>query len=137
MPESVQFLGRYDHCLDAKSRLILPAKLRPMFGNIAFLTRHHEFCIAVWREEEFKAELEKKQSLLSQDAGARNLVRAWSASVVEQDIDKQWRVLIPQELRKYARLQNELIVVGVIDHVEIWSPELWQEQVGVLEEQVL
>ncbi len=137
MSESAQFLGRYDHCLDAKSRLILPAKLRPMFGTIAFLTRHHESCIAIWREEEFKIELVKKQALLSQDTEARNLVRAWSASVVEQDIDKQWRILIPQELRKYGHLQNEVIVVGVIDHVEIWSPEVWQEQVGALEEQVL
>ncbi len=133
MSEKAEFLGRYDHCLDAKGRLILPAKLRPMFGSVAFLTRHNEGCIAVWRQEEFREELTKMQNLLTGDADSRNRVRAWAASVVEQDIDKQWRVLIPQELRQYGQLQSEVIVVGVIDHVELWSPSSWDSQVGILE----
>jgi len=135
--QKAQLLGRYDHCLDEKGRLILPAKLRSMFGTSAFLARYNEGCIALWRQEEFQEELIKKQSMLSGDANDRNLVRAWSASVAEQVIDKQWRILIPQELRQYADLRSDVVVIGVIDHVELWAPSSWDGQVGALEGSVL
>lgn len=122
-PES-SFFGRYDHSLDAKGRLILPARLRARLGSRCFLTPHLERCIAVWPIETFAAEIKAREEQ-AVDTWSRNDVRDWFAAVDEIEIDAQGRILVASDLREYAQLEREVVVVGVNDHVELWSPQGW------------
>jgi MraZ protein len=122
-PEST-FFGRYDHSLDAKGRLILPARLRTRLGTRFFLTAHLENCLALWPLETFQSEVESRESA-AVDTVTRNAARDWFAQVAEVEQDTQGRVLIPAELREYAALAREVIVIGVHNHVELWSPDRW------------
>jgi MraZ protein len=122
-PEST-FFGRYDHSLDAKGRLILPSRLRNRLGTRFFLTAHLENCLALWPLETFQSEVESRESA-AVDTMTRNAAREWFAQVAEVEQDTQGRVLIPAELREYAALAREVIVIGVHNHVELWSPDRW------------
>ena len=122
-PES-SFFGRYDHSLDAKGRLILPARLRARLGSRCFLTPHLERCIGVWPIETFEAEIEARKAQ-AVDTWSRNDMRDWFAAVDEIEIDAQGRILVASDLRLYAQLEREVVVVGVDDHVELWSPQGW------------
>lgn len=119
------FFGSYEHSLDAKGRLILPAKLRPPFATGGFLTPHTEGCLGLWPTSTFEEEIAKRRAQAEGDAAARNDVRNWSAAVYEAEVDKQGRMAVPVHLRSYAGLQSEVLVVGMIDRVELWSPTAW------------
>ncbi|MGP8065897.1 MAG: division/cell wall cluster transcriptional repressor MraZ [Acidimicrobiales bacterium] len=122
-PES-SFFGRYDHSLDSKGRLILPARIRSRLGPRCFLTPHLEGCVAIWTPETFQAEIDtREQSAV--DTWTRNQVREWCSAIDEIEIDNQGRILIATDLRSYAGLEREVVIVGVMNHVELWSPPAW------------
>lgn len=125
MSPSARFFGRYEHALDVKGRVILPARLRTHFTQPGFLTRHLEGCLALWTSEEFDKEVEVRLSAAETDAVARNNVREWAAAVFEAEIDRQGRMAIPAHLREYAELDQEVVVIGMINRVELWSPANW------------
>jgi MraZ protein len=108
--------------------VILPAKLRVHFTRPGFLTPHLEGCLALWTEEEFEKEIEIRLAQADDDAVARNVVREWSAAVFEVEVDRQGRMAVPLNLRRYAGLEQEVLVVGMINRVELWSPTRWQER---------
>ncbi|MCU1489364.1 MAG: MraZ protein [Acidimicrobiaceae bacterium] len=128
MALGARFFGRYEHALDAKGRLILPAKLRGHFDRPGFLTPHLEGCLALWTEAEFEKEIEVRLSAAEGDPAARNEVREWSAAVFEAEIDRQGRMAVPPHLRAYAGLQQEVLVVGMINRVELWAPPAWESK---------
>ncbi len=120
-----RFFGRYEHSLDAKGRLILPAKLRGHFSGPGYLTPHLEGCLALWTEEEFDKEIQLRLAAAEGDAASRNQVREWAAAVFEAEIDRQGRMAIPPHLRSYAELEQEVLVIGMINRVELWAPAAW------------
>jgi len=122
---STRFFGRYEHALDLKGRVILPAKLRTHFTQPGFLTRHLEGCLALWTNEEFDKEISLRLVEAENDPVARNRVRDWAAAVFEAEIDRQGRIAIPPSLRSYAALEQEVLVIGMINRVELWSPSSW------------
>jgi MraZ protein len=122
---STRFFGRYEHALDLKGRVILPAKLRVHFTQPGFLTTHLEGCLALWTNEEFDKEISLRLAEADNDAVARNRVRDWSAAVFEAEIDRQGRIAIPPSLRGYAGLEQEVLVIGMINRIELWSPAGW------------
>ncbi|HXZ83149.1 MAG TPA: hypothetical protein VED84_05300 [Acidimicrobiales bacterium] len=124
MGPETDFFGRYDHSLDSKGRLILPVRIRHRLGSLCFLTPHLEGCLAIWPPETFRAEVELRRAS-AVDAITRNQVREWSSAVDETEIDPHGRILIAADLRGYAALEREVVIVGVIDHVELWSPPIW------------
>ena len=128
MALGARFFGRYEHALDAKGRLILPAKLRVHFSQPGYLTPHLEGCLALWTVEEFEKEIETRLAQAEGDAAQRNAVRDWSAAVFEAEIDRQGRMAIPAHLRSYAGLEQEVLVIGMINRVELWSPTSWAEK---------
>jgi MraZ protein len=119
-----RFIGRYEHSLDLKGRVILPAKLRSAFDTQAFLTQHLDRCLALWTPEAFDEQAVIMQAKQSIDA-ERNSVRLWAASSIEVEMDRQGRVAIPQFLRDFAGLEIErpLMITGAIDHIELWNLE--------------
>ena len=119
------FFGSYEHSLDAKGRLILPVRLRGPFAAGGYLTPHTERCLGLFPAEAFGEEIAMRRAQAAGDAAARNEVRDWSAAVFEAEIDKQGRMAVPAHLRAYAGLETEVLVVGMIDRVELWSPSAW------------
>ena len=117
--------GRFEHQLDEKGRVILPAKIRAHFSDTAFLTPHLEGCLGLWTPEEFEPEIAKRRR--DEDAGPveRNRLRDWSSQVTEVSLDNQGRMGLSAELRSYAGLDNQVVIVGAVDHVELWSPGRW------------
>lgn len=123
------FLGRYEHLLDTKGRVILPAKFRGPFERGGFLTQHSEGCLALWTPGEF----ERQTGIMLERAGSgqaqRNRVRLWSSTSHEVEIDRQGRMPIPAHLRSFAHLESDVLVHGAIDRVELWNPPTWAEKV--------
>jgi MraZ protein len=123
------FLGRYEHSLDTKGRVILPAKFRVQFERGGYLTQHSEGCLALWTPGEF----ERQMAVVLERAGGsrtdRNRARLWASSSHEVEIDRQGRMPIPAHLRGFAGMESGVLVLGAIDRVELWSPERWEERV--------
>lgn len=117
------FFGRFEHSLDAKGRVILPAKFRPHFEHGGFLTAYKDRCLAIWTPEEFSIqmrEMREKQHATDKD---RQLARLWSQASQEIEVDKKTgRMPIPAYLRTYARLEGDVLVNGAIDRIELWNP---------------
>lgn len=123
-----RFFGRYEHALDLKGRVILPAKMRVHFSLPGYLTTHLEGCLALWTAEEFEREVAQRQAQSELDAVSRNQVREWASSVFEVEVDRQGRMPVPANLRAFAGLEQEVLIIGMINRVELWSPQRWAEK---------
>ena len=124
-----RFFGRYEHSVDPKGRVILPAKFRAPFDRGGFLTQYHDRCLALWTPEEFEKQMQGMEQAQEQGRSQRNLARLWASGTQEVDVDRQGRIPIPQHLRDFARVDNEVLVNGAIDRVELWSPAEWSQKV--------
>lgn len=123
------FVGKYEHTLDSKGRVILPAKFRGPFERGGYLAEHREGCLALWTPEEFDRQLEEVQERASSSRSERNRARLWAASSHEVEVDRQGRMAIPAHLREFASLGSDVLVHGAIDRIELWNPESWEERV--------
>jgi MraZ protein len=99
--------------------------MRLHFGEFGYLTPGADGCLALWPEEEFELEAARQHEKDARGVGARNDLRDWSALVTRVDFDRQNRMPVPSELRVLANLEQEVLFVGVLDRVELWSPESW------------
>ena len=119
------FMGEYQHTIDDKGRLIIPAKLREGLGLSFVITRGLDQCLFVYPMDEWKALEEKLKSLPFTKADARAFTRFFFSGATECEWDKQGRVTIPANLREHAHLAKECVVIGVSNRVEIWSKDFW------------
>jgi MraZ protein len=124
-----RFFGRYEHSLDPKGRVILPAKFRASFETGGFLSQFHERCLALWTPEDFEKQMVSMHEAQENGRDDRNLARLWASGTQAVDVDRQGRIAIPQHLRDFARLDGDVLVTGAIDRVELWSPTVWSEKV--------
>ena len=114
--------GTYEHSIDAKGRLFIPAKLREELGVTFYLAMGVDECLAIYPQETWNRFTEKFASLpMSQSAAMRPLF----ANASKCELDSQGRIVIPQKLRKYAGLEKDAVIIGVHDRAEIWSAETW------------
>jgi MraZ protein len=123
------FVGRYEHSLDTKGRVILPVKFRAAFERGGYLTENREGCLALWTPGEFERQMTAMQDRAASGRASRNQARLWAASSHEVEIDRQGRMPIPAHLREFASLGAEVLVHGAIDRVELWDPAAWEERV--------
>ena len=121
------FIGEYQHALDSKNRMIVPSKLREELGNKFVITKGLDGCLYAYPQDEWKNLEEKMKTLPLTNRDARSFVRFFFAGACEIEMDKQGRGLIPQNLKEYAGLEKEIVSIGVLTRVEIWSKEKWQE----------
>jgi MraZ protein len=119
------FLGRFAHNLDAKGRLAIPARYREALAEGVILTRGIDRCLALYPMAAWRPLAEKVAALPLTDADARTFRRLVFAEAVDLTLDAQGRVLVPPDLRRYAGIEREALVVGVDTSIEIWSPERW------------
>ncbi len=121
------FLGEYEHNLDEKGRLAIPAKFRGQLADGAVVTKGLDNCLSLYTKEGWEIEAERLMSLPLTQANARAYARFMLASAFSVEIDKQGRVNIPATLREFAGINGGTVVTGLGDHVEIWEPKAWEE----------
>ncbi len=126
-------MGKYQNSIDAKGRMIVPSKYRGELGYRCVLTRGIDKCLYIYPMSQWEKFMEKLSALPTSDPNARAFVRHFYANAVESDIDKQGRMGIPQELREYANIEKELVTVGLLDKIEIWSKAEWNEAEAIAE----
>ena len=119
------FIGEYQHSLDTKNRITVPSKLRNELGNKFVITKGLDGCLYAYPLDEWHKLEEKLKNLPLTNKDARAFVRFFFAGASEVEIDKQFRILIPQNLKEYAAIEKEIVSIGVLTRVEIWSKEKW------------
>jgi len=120
-------IGEYEHSIDAKGRLSMPAKLKSEIGDKFVVTKGLEGCLFVYSLAEWQNFEEKLKSFPLTNKNARTLTRFFLAGATECEIDKQGRFLIASNLREYAGLQKEVVIIGVLGRLEIWDKAKWLE----------
>jgi MraZ protein len=121
------FLGTYEHSLDPKGRVILPAKFREQLEAGAFLAKSLDGCLALYDAEEFQKVALNMQEQARRGAAERNAVRSFAAGATEATPDKQGRISIPGHLRAFANLDREVVVTGAFSRIEIWDAARWRD----------
>lgn len=122
------FLGEFNHSIDDKGRLTLPAKFRDQLAQGIVITRGLDGCLFVFTYEdwkEFTARLRERLSFTQKSA--RHLIRFFFAGATDLIPDKQGRVLIPPFLREYANLGSDAVIIGANTRLELWNTERWQQ----------
>ncbi len=120
------FYGRHRHTLDAKGRIIIPACYREDLGSGFLLMRGDEECLLVYPGSELEKFSAKFAELPSTDRSAQAYIRMFLSGMSRCDFDNQGRILIPADLREYAGLEKEAVVIGAYNRVEIWSRDKWE-----------
>ncbi len=119
--------GEFNHSIDAKGRLIVPSKLREQLGLTFVVTRGQDGCLDAYPNdawEEFEARID---ALPSMNSEARSIQRFFRSGATDVEIDNQGRILLPQTLRDFAKIEKEVVIVGNGNKAEIWSKDKWEE----------
>lgn len=127
------FLGQYRHNLDSKNRLTVPARYREPLAEGAYVTRGFDGNLMVYTAADFGQISQQASETSVTDQSARQLKRLLFANADFITIDKSGRMLIPDFLRQIAGLENEVVLAGMGDHLEIWSPDRWMNQMEILD----
>ena len=118
-------LGEYKHNVDAKGRVSVPSKFRGDLGQSFVVTKGLDNCLYLYSKDEWKKFEDKLKNLPITSQEARSFVRFFFAGASECEADKQGRINIPQNLREYAKIQKDVVIVGVSTRAEIWSNDNW------------
>jgi MraZ protein len=124
------FFGEFEHTIDSKGRLTIPAKFKDELAGGLVVTRGLDHCLWAYTREEWKLVSEKIASLPMASAEARRFTRFMFAGASEAIPDRQGRIIIPQKLLEHAGIDKDVVVTGMMNRIEIWSPERWQEEQG-------
>lgn len=119
-------IGEYEHSLDVKGRLIMPAKLREDMGEKFIITKGLDGCLFGFSQNEWRSFEEKLKTLPLTNKNARDFVRFFLSGAIECEIDKQGRFLIASNLREYANMEKDVVIIGVGTRLEIWNREKWK-----------
>jgi len=119
-------MGEYHHNIDDKGRLTIPSKIRYELGEKFIATRGLDGCLFIYPENEWKNIITKYKELPN-TRDARNFMRFFLSGASELEFDKQGRINISNPLVKYADLSKECIIIGVNDHLEVWSKDRWED----------
>ncbi len=125
------FYGEYGHSLDNKGRVIIPAKFREIFkehyAEKFYLTRGLDQCLFVFTEENWKIQEKKFREMPFTKGESRKFNRLFFSGACDVVCDKQGRILIPDYLKGYAEIKEDVMIIGVSDRIEIWSKEKWAQ----------
>lgn len=121
------FIGEHFHTIDTKGRMIVPSKFRDDLGETFIVTKGLDNCLFVYPQNEWKSFEEKLKSLPLTSRDARAFVRLFFSGATECSLDKQGRINIPVNLRHHAKIDKEVVTIGVSTRVEIWSKDQWEK----------
>ena len=118
-------MGEYRHSLDAKNRLIIPARFRDELGDTFVVTRGFDGCLTVYTEDQWKKIVSQLEQLPVTKSEVRKYVRSLLSKAQECEFDGQGRIQLPQSLVGVADITKKCVIIGAADHLEIWSEERW------------
>jgi MraZ protein len=125
------FKGSYDYSVDNKGRINLPAKLRkyvsPDANDTFVITRGYERCLFVYPQDEWARLEQSIRRLSSTNPNHRFVMRMLFEKATESQLDGQFRITIPKDLLDFAGIENEVVIIGVLERIEIWNPKLYHE----------
>jgi MraZ protein len=121
------FIGEFQHNLDQKGRVAIPAKFRKDFEDGLIVTRGIDKCLFIFSKSEWNKLAEKLAELPLAQANSRAFARLMFSGAVDEDLDNQGRILIPDYLRNYASLKKQLVINGLFNRLEIWDKNIWQD----------
>lgn len=124
------FMSEYNHTVDAKGRLIIPSKFRDVLGEEFVVSKGMDGCLFVYANDDWNAFEQKLTSLPLINKEARQFARFFLAGAAQVELDKQGRILLPANLREFAGLDKDVVLVGVGSRIEIWSKEKWDNVAG-------
>ncbi len=124
----MMFMGEYYHNVDTKGRLIVPVKFREILGEEFIVTKGLDGCLFVFAQSDWEVFEEKLRAMPLASKTSRQFVRFFVSGACECELDKQGRILIPQNLRQFAGLEKDVVLAGAINRVEIWDKEKWMER---------
>jgi MraZ protein len=128
------FLGQYNHTIDEKGRITFPSRLRELLVDGAYITQGFDQNLVVMTSTRWNLLYERINKMNMTDPELRNLRRFMFAMAAKVEFDNAGRFIIPQALKDIAHLDGNAVVVGVGDDIEIWAPELWEEQKSKLDD---
>jgi len=121
------FMGEHSHTIDAKGRMIIPAKFREELGEQFVLTQGMDYTLTIYPMPEWEKFLSQLNALPLTSKDARSFRRFFTAKATMCELDKQGRILVPASLREYAGLEKDVVLTGNISNIEVWSKERWDE----------
>lgn len=124
------FIGEYNHNLDDKGRLAIPAKFRAILKKGAVVTKGLDNCLFLYSKEQFEQIAEKFAKLPISQAKARAFSRHMLAGAMDVEFDNQGRITLPEYLRKFSGLKKSIIITGLYNHLEIWDEDAWNTYKG-------
>lgn len=130
---NIMFLGEYNHTIDGKGRLTIPAKFRSDLAKGLVLTKGFEQNLLIYPLDEWEVFAARVKERAMTDARMRDFRRLLFAGATDLTPDRQGRVLVPQNLREFAAIGNEVVVAGVYDYLEIWSASSWEQKRSVID----
>ncbi|MGE3619316.1 MAG: division/cell wall cluster transcriptional repressor MraZ [Acidimicrobiia bacterium] len=119
-----RFVGTFEHGLDDKGRMVLPAKVRAQLGETGVLAKL-DGCLGLWTQEGFDRVADQLADHVAEGRATAAALRVFMADAAEVTPDQQGRVVIPQRLRAYAALGRDVVITGRIDRAEIWDASRW------------
>lgn len=125
--ECIMFMGTSYNSIDEKNRMIVPSRLRAELGRDCVLTKGLDKCLYIYTTAAWARQIEKIEKLPESDPKVRAFIRHFCANAVECEFDKQGRIVIPQELKSYASIEKELVTMGAMSKIEVWSKEVWDD----------
>ncbi len=120
------FVGTFEHSLDDKGRLVLPATFRSRLASGGYLTPY-ENCLALWAPEDFEAFVNRLQERVREKQATPNALRTFLANTTDVKPDTQGRIAVPARLRASAGLDGGVVLNGALDHIELWNSSRWND----------
>jgi MraZ protein len=121
------FIGEYQHTLDDKGRLAVPAKFRSDLDKGVVLTRELDHCLSLYPINEWELRATELSKIKTVHSDPRSFVRSQLSGAMDLKLDAQGRVMIPDYLRNYAGVKKDVVVIGLYNHLEIWDKETWEK----------
>jgi len=120
------FMGRANNSIDEKNRMIIPSRMRAELGARCVLTRSLDTCLNIYTVTAWEQQMEKISRLPESDPKVRAFIRHICGNAVECELDKQGRIIIPQDLKEYAEIDRDLVTIGAMTKIEVWSRSTWE-----------
>ncbi|MBQ1488531.1 MAG: division/cell wall cluster transcriptional repressor MraZ [Lachnospiraceae bacterium] len=120
----MSFKSEYNHTIDPKGRLVIPTKFRPGLGNSFVITKGIDKCLYFYPVDAWEEMEDKLAKIPLTNKAGRTFARFMIGGAAEVDMDAQGRILLPAYLREYAEIIKDTVMIGMVNHVELWAKEL-------------
>ena len=127
------FLGEFTHKLDSKNRIMIPSEFRDNLTEEFFITKGPENSLVIYTKDEFDKQSERLDNLINENKKNRAIKRLFFSSTIKTSLDKQGRVLLNKNLRDYANIESEAMIIGNNTTIELWDVDTWQAYINEVE----